>query len=199
MYPSFFDELEKISADVAAKKKDEKSSKLMRGVVNARPWVTSAAKGALPAASLAALLPVNPDISKARTGKAIEAIKLHAQKRKSKMIAVVGGLGAAAGLSDRYMKDWAAKHPKSDVSKKLHGQMQAEKGEFKKTSAMAGDLRKKGLGGVKEPPFPTEDSKQKAEQQLNSSHKPGHFGTQSAPKNLTRPGPSIHQTATLPR
>ena len=120
-------------------------------------------------------------------------------KKKSKLIAGAAALGAAAGLTDKFMKDWAAKHPRAAVTKKLEGQLQREKGEFHKTSAMAGDLRRNGIGGVPEPPFPTEDSKRKAFGQLSSSMKPATFGTQTQPKNLIRPGPSINQIATLPR
>jgi hypothetical protein len=195
MYPSFFDELEKIANEA---KKDEDRKTLMGRAVAARPWVVSAAKGALPTASLAALLPVNPKLDGLTESAAIEHAKNRAGKLKSKLIAGAALLGTAAGVTDRAMKEWAVKHPRSTESKQLAGQFKTDKGEFKKTSAMAGDLRRNGIGGVKEPPFPTEDSKQRAEHQYNMSTKPGQFTNQTQPKHLVRPGPSIHQLATLP-
>jgi len=197
MYQSFFDELQKISA-ATEPKKEEPGTGTMRGAVAARPWVTSAAKGALPTASLAALLPVNPKIRPGAETAEIMAAQVKAMKRKSKVIAGAAALGTAAGLADKYMKDWAAKHPRAKVTKKFEGQLQREKGQFK-TGAMAGDLRRKGLGGVTEPPFPTEDSKQVAEGQLNSSQQQASFATHTLPRHLVRPGPSINQTAALPR
>lgn len=197
MYQSFFDELMKIAA--ASTESEEEPSKVMRGTVAARPWVTSAAKGALPTASLAALLPVNPKVAPGMKQEEIMLKQVAAGKRKSKLIAGAAALGTAAGLADKYMKDWAARHPHAKVTKKLEGQLHREKGEFKKIGAMAGDLRRKGLGGVNEPPFPTEDSKQVAEQQLVNAQKPASFATHTMPRHLVRPGPSINQVATLPR
>jgi len=66
-----------------------------------------------------------------------------------------------------------------------------------KIAAMAGDLRFK-TPGVNLTNPPTEGSKQFAFKQLTTSKKPGKFVSQTKPKNLTGPGPSIRQTATLP-
>jgi hypothetical protein len=61
---------------------------------------------------------------------------------------------------------------------------------------MAGDLRRLGLGGVKRPPFPTEDSKRQAFNMLRNSKQPGLFTAKTEAKNLMKPGPSISQVAT---
>jgi len=178
MWSSFFDELEKIATATTSRKDEEAGTKLMRGVVTARPWVGSAAKTALPAATLASLLPI-PET----------------HRRKATIIG--GVLGGAAGVGDRYVKEWAARHPKSHITKKL--QQQAATESIGKTAAMAGDLRRNGIGGVRQPPFPTEDSKQFAEKQLNTSQHTSSFSTHTMPRHLTGTGPSINQTAALPR
>jgi hypothetical protein len=67
-----------------------------------------------------------------------------------------------------------------------------------KTAALATDLRMKGLGGVKRPPEPTEDSKGQAFSLLKNSQKPGSFTNMATPKTLIKPGPSISQVATNP-
>jgi len=178
MFSSFFDELSKIAAET---KPEDQGTRTMRGIVSARPWVTSAAKGALPAASLTALAPIK------------------SEQLKRKLMAAAALVGGSAGVGDRYIREWASRHPKSAITKKLKSQLQTEKGEFKKTGAMAADLRRKGLGGVTEPPFPTEDSKQTAENQLATTQQQASFGTHTLPRHLVRPGPSINQTAAVPR
>jgi len=89
MWASFFDELTKIATTATAGTKKEKAEGggLMHGAVGARPWVTSAVKGSLPAASLAALLPVNPKTIPGMTPEAIMGAQIKAQKTKSKLIA----------------------------------------------------------------------------------------------------------------
>jgi hypothetical protein len=160
---AFFDELEKIA-------KNEAKEKAMEGAAKARPWVSSAVKGAVPAAVAANfLLPFE--------GKA-----------KSRLVATIGALGGAAGLTDRYLKRWARKHKRRKAAKEILKQ--------EKLGAMAGDLRRLGLGGVKRPPFPTEDSKRQAFNMLRNSKQPGLFTAKTEAKNLMKPGPSISQVAT---
>ena len=69
---------------------------------------------------------------------------------------------------------------------------------MRKVAAMAGDLRRAGIGNVKQPPFPTEDSKQLANKNLNLSTRPGKFTNQTEPKHLRKPGPPISTVATTP-
>ena len=64
-----------------------------------------------------------------------------------------------------------------------------------KVAAMAADLRRTGIGGVKRPAFATEESKQYALNAFNTTKRPGEFKTQTEPKHLTRPGPTIQQIA----
>jgi hypothetical protein len=168
---------EKLGAD-----KDSPQRKAIRAGVAARPWVSSAVKGAIPAAVAANFL--------------IPATSEKAMKHKSRIVAGMGALGAAAGLTDRALKRWARKHPKTEAAKSLKKQGGAE--AMRKVAAMAADLRMKGLGGVKRPPFATEDSKQFSFNQLKNSKAPGYFTTQTQPKHLRRPGPSIQQVATTP-
>lgn len=202
-----FDELEKIALARLPKPPpkleplEEKHEQKIRSMVSARPWVTSAAKGALPAASLAALLPVNPAIDPLKKPPAEEIMlaNIAARRKKSKIIASAAAIGAGAGLLDRYLKEWAMRHPRSETTKKLTKQIAAEKGEFNKISAFAGDLRRLGIGAVREPPFPTEDSKRLAMRLLNLAKKPGEFTTHTMRKHVKKPGPTIKQIAPLPR
>lgn len=173
MHRSFFDELEKISSEST-------KDKAMRAGVAARPWISSAVKGAIPAAVATSFL--------------IPASSPTAMKYKSRIVAGMGALGAGAGIADRYIKNWAQEHPRSSMAKELKKQGSV----MRKIAAMAADLRMKGLGGVKRPPFATEDSKRFSFQQLSNAKAPGNFTTQTQPKHLRRPGPSISQVASLP-
>jgi len=169
---------EKLGAEQA----DSIKHKAMRSAVSARPWVGSAIKGAIPAAVAANFL--------------IPASTPETLKRKSRIVAGIGELGAGWGITDRALKDWAKRHPRTDVARALKKQGSAS--VIRKVAAMAADLRMKGLGGVKRPPFATEDSKQYAFNQLKNEKAPGNFTTQTQPKHLRRPGPSISQIAALP-
>lgn len=165
--------------DKLGAQKETFKDKAVHTAVAARPWVSSAVKSAIPAAVAANfLIPV--------TGE-------RATKHKSRVVAGIGALGAAAGVADRALKQWAQKHPKSQVAKDLKKQSSAE--TMRKVAAMAADLRMKGLGGVKRPPFATEDSKQFAFNQLKNTKAPGYFTTQTQPRHLKKPGPSIKQIA----
>ena len=148
----------------------------------ARPWVSSAVKGAIPAAVAANFL--------------IPASSPEAMKHKSRIVAGFGVLGAGAGVADRALKNWGRRHPSTEEAKYLRKQGAAV---MRKVAAMAADLRMKGLGGVKRPPFATEDSKQFAFNQLKNSKAPGYFTTQTQYKHLRRPGPTIQQVAATPR
>ena len=66
---------------------------------------------------------------------------------------------------------------------------------MRKVAAMAGDLRPRGIGGVKEPAFPTEDSKQIAFKDLSKTQRIGEVGGFATPGTLNRPGPKIPQIA----
>lgn len=163
-------------------KKDSFKKKVMHTAVTARPWVSDAVKGAIPAAVAANFL--------------IPAYEGKALKHKSRVISGVAALGAGAGIADRALKGWAKKNPRSSVARELKKQEGIS--TMRKAAAMAADLRMKGLGDVKRPPFATEDSKRFASNQLRNSKAPGYFTTQTQPKHLRRPGPSIQQIATTP-
>lgn len=166
---------------VAAAKKDSLERKAIRGAVSARPWVSSAVRGAIPAAVASNFL--------------IPATSAKGVKYKSRIVAGMGLLGAGAGVADRALKNWSKRNPRTAEARKLEKQGAAT---MRKVAAMAADLRRSGIGGVKRPPFATEDSKQFAFNQLNNSKAPGYFTTQTQPKHLRRPGPSIQQIATTP-
>lgn len=70
--------------------------------------------------------------------------------------------------------------------------------EFEKQAALGADLRIKGLGGVKRPPFPTEGTKNTAFGLLRNSQKPTQFKGMAKPSTLVKPGPSIQQVAPTP-
>lgn len=159
--------------------RDSTRRKAIRGAVAARPWMSSAVKGAIPAAVAANFL--------------IPATSEKAMRHKSRIVAGIGALGAGIGVTDRALKNWARKHPRTTEAKTLKKQGSAS--TMRKIAAMAADLRMKGLGGVKRPAFATEDSKQFAFNQLKNSKSPGYFTTQTQPKHLRRPGPSIQQIA----
>ena len=63
---------------------------------------------------------------------------------------------------------------------------------MRKVAAMAGDLRKKGMGGVKRPAFPTEDSKLPAFGSLRKDQSVGQAGGTMTPGLMQKPGPSLH-------
>ena len=71
--------------------------------------------------------------------------------------------------------------------------------ELEKIGGLATDLRMKGLGGVTRPPEPTEDSKSNAFNALKNSQDVGKFNSVAKPKNLVKPGPSIHQLSPTPQ
>ena len=71
--------------------------------------------------------------------------------------------------------------------------------ELEKIAALGADLRMKGLGGVKRPPEPTELSKGNAFNSLKNSQNVGTFRNVAQPKNLVKPGPSIHQLSATPQ
>lgn len=156
--------------------------KAIRGAVEARPWVSSGVKGAIPAAVAANFL--------------IPATSERGMKYKSRIVAGVGALGAAAGVADRALKRWAKKNPRSAAAKQLKKQGGAH--TMRKVAAMAADLRRKGLGGVQRPPFATEDSKRFANNQLDNSKIPGYYTTHTRQKHLVKPGPSIKQVSATP-
>jgi len=161
---AFFDELEKIA-------EESTKERIIGGAAKASPWVSSAVKGAIPAAVSANFL-----------------IPLEAGKVKNRLVAGLGALGAGAGVAHRYLREWAQKHKRHKAAKEILRQ--------EKLGAMAGDLRRVGLGGVKRPPFPTEDSKRHLFNMLRNSKQPGLFTAKVEAKNLMKPGPSISQVAT---
>lgn len=163
-------------------RKEPLDRKAIRAAVTARPWVGSAVKGAIPGAVAANFL--------------IPATATKALKYKSRIVAGAGVLGAGMGVTDRALKRWARKHPRSREAIQLRKQGSALL--LRKVAAMAGDLRMKGLGDVKRPPFATEDSKRFSFNQLKNSKAPGYFTTQTQAKHLRRPGPSIQQVAATP-
>jgi hypothetical protein len=66
---------------------------------------------------------------------------------------------------------------------------------IRKIAAMAVDARRLGLGGVKRPPFPTEDSKQMAGGLLHQTQRVGAAGPTATVGLLKKPGPSIKDVA----
>jgi hypothetical protein len=93
-----------------------------------------------------------------------------------------------------------AKEDTNKTDEKIESQPEEEMGrgfqeDPEKLAAMATDLRELGIGGVKRPPFPTEDSKRLALNTFNSAKKPGLFKTHTEPKHLSRPGPTLSQIA----
>jgi len=178
MYQSFFDELIKLAAEETEGTKE----KLMRKAVAARPWIKRFVGSAIPTAVAANfLVPLG--------GSKTEGLKRG-------LVAGAGLLGGSAGVADLAMKRWAEKNPRSSLSQQI--QKEGAANLFLKVAAMATDLRMKGIGGVKRPPMPTEDSKQKAFQNFENSTQPGKFLNSTQPKHLRAPGPSIKQVSALP-
>lgn len=162
-------------------RKEPFDKKVIRNAVAARPWISSAVKGAIPGAVAANFL--------------IPATATKALKYKSRIVAGAGVLGAGMGVTDRALKRWARKHPRSKAAIQLKKQGSALL--MRKVAAMAGDLRMKGLGDVKRPAFATEDSKKFSFNQLKNSKAPGYFTTHTQAKHLRRPGPSIQQVSPI--
>lgn len=170
MYQSFFDEIIKIAGDEKSLK-----TRTIEGAVKARPWLKRGITGAIPAAVAANfLLPFEGPT-------------------KKKLVAAAGLMGGGLSMGDLALKRWARKHPRRVASKALKKQA-----AIRKVAAMAADLRRSGIGGVKRPAFATEDSKTHAFQQFQNSQKPGRFTTQTQAKHLKGPGPSIPQIAPMP-
>lgn len=106
-----------------------------------------------------------------------------------KLARIFGITGAGLGAANEYLRQWARKHKRLKAAREILKQ--------EKLGAMAGDLRRTGLGGVKRPPFPTEDSKRMAFNMLRNSKQPGLFTAKTEAKNLMKPGPSISQVSTV--
>ena len=175
MYQSFFDEMAKLAAEEVSTKE-----KMLRGAVKAAPWAARFGSSAIPAAVAANFL-----------------LPIQSPALKSRIVAGVGLLGGGLGVGDLALRRWAQANPQKVVSKEI-----AKSGGvadmFLKVAAMATDLRTTGIGGVKRPPMPTEDSKQKAFQSFENSTKPGKFLSSTQPRHLRAPGPSIKQVSALP-
>lgn len=69
---------------------------------------------------------------------------------------------------------------------------------IRKVAALAADVRMKGLGGVKRPPFPTKESLQYVSQRFADTKKSTTFKGFTKPSNLVKPGPTISQVAPTP-
>jgi len=160
----------------AQSRKDE----ALQAAVNARPWVKSFAQTAIPSAVAANFL--------------IPATKTPWLERKSKAVATLGMIGGGLGVADRYLKNWARKNKRSKAAKEVLRQV--KEGSVKE-AALGGDLRRNGIGGVKRPPFPTEDSKRHSFSMLRNARQPGLFTAKTEAKNLMKPGPSISQVTSV--
>jgi hypothetical protein len=168
----------------------ERREKAIGAAATARPWIKSGIKGAIPAAVAANFL--------------IPATEQPWLRRKSKAVAATTLIGAGLGVADKALQDWAARHKRTSLGKEILKTSEAEYEVprhqllIRKVASLAGDLRMKGLGGVKRPPFPTEDSKRFASNLIDRAKKPGDFSGYSKPKTLLKPGPSISSVATMP-
>lgn len=134
-----------------------------------RPWVKSGVGGAIPAAVAANFL--------------VPATSPKWLKRKSKLLTGATLLGAAAGMSNHALEQWAAAHKRRSVARQIL-----------KTSAMAGDLRAGGIGGVRRPQFPTEGSKDYSESLRRKSSRIGRFDGRTTRKILSSSGPGTANT-----
>ena len=120
-----------------------------------------------------------------------------------KIIAAGTALGASAGATNHYLKGWASRHKRARTKEKREaakellktGQVHQYQANIRKVAAMAADLRQKGLGGTKRPPFATEDSKQVAFGMLRNSQNQNRFAGAATPRTLTKPGPTLKQLA----
>jgi hypothetical protein len=151
---------------------EDTKERVMQGFVKSRPYVAGAIKTGLPAALVAKTVLDKPWVTRA---------------------ALLGGAGL--GVANEAIKRWAQKHPRGSLAKEIKKQGSV----IRKVAAMATDLRRTGIGGVKRPPFPTEDSKQQAFQTFQNAQQPGKFTTHTQAKHLRGPGASIPQIAPLPR
>lgn len=176
MYPGFFDELQKLAEE------EVKHERLMNAVSSAKPWVTSAVKGAVPAALVSNI-----------------ALPMMDSPLKKRIASGSALLGAAAGVGDLAMKRWAQKHPNHPTAEKIVSAQTPAEVPIRKVAAMAADLRRLGTAGVKRPAFPTEGSKDIANKAFNQASRIGSFVGRASPKNLVAPGPSVSQIAPRPR
>ena len=178
-------------ADKVAAVQKKRKDQAIGAAASARPWIKSGIKGAIPAAVAANFL--------------IPATEQPWLRRKAKIVAGVTAMGAGLGVADKALKDWAERNKRSRVAKQILKTGEAEyvvprhQLLIRKVAAMAGDLRMHGLGGVKRPPFPTEDSKRFANNLMDRSKKPGEFMGYTKPKTLIKPGPALSSVATMPR
>lgn len=164
---------------------ESRKERALNAMIKVRPWVSSAVMGAIPPAVAANFL--------------IPATKEPGIARKSKIIAGIAALGAGAGVADKALKRWAQKNKRRKAAQEVLTQEKVSSAEgaavMRKVAAFAADLRRLGMGGVRRPAFPTEDSKRTAFGMLRNSSKPGSFGAKTEPKHLIKPGPSIQQLA----
>jgi len=70
-------------------------------------------------------------------------------------------------------------------------------GDVTKMGAVGGDLRLNGLGGVKRPPFPTDDSVRRQSLNLSRQQNVGKFKERVSERMLSPDGPSITQSAPM--
>lgn len=167
---SLFEELEKL-----AEEKDFKE-RAMSTFVKARPYAAGAAKAGIPAALAGKMLFEGASWAP------------HAAR-------TAGIIGATAGVANEALKEWARRKKRGKLRKEILKQGSAK---MRKVAAMATDLRRTGIGGVKRPPFATEDSKRLAFKNLNASKKPGQFFGTTQARHLRAPGPSISQISPRP-
>ena len=135
-------------------------------VDRATPWVKRGITSAVPAAVAANYM-----------------IPLGDSPIKKRIVAGMGALGGAAGLLEM-----ATQKHKSEAPAKPAEAM-------RKVAALAGDLRRLGMAGVKRPAFPTAGSLSQATQSLKKSQNLGKFFGSVKPKDLIKPGPSIAQVS----
>jgi len=64
-----------------------------------------------------------------------------------------------------------------------------------KQAGIAGDLRRSGLGGVKRPPFPTDDSTKPQQLNIKRQNNVARFKERTSDKMLRPDGPSVAQLA----
>ena len=150
---------------VRAEKREDRKNRTIRGFVRARPYVKSAITGGIPLAVAAKML--LPEVS-------LNAGRLRRALSPGRVGFIVGATG---GVADKYLRDWAEKNKRKQISK-----------EILKVGGFAADGRRTGIGGVKRPPMPTADSVSFATKKLNQSKRVGAF---SPPKQLVK-GPAIN-------
>jgi hypothetical protein len=180
MNPSFFQELAKL-----AEKQESNVDKVV-------PYVKGFAAGAFPTSFVAdkmLALPVAKDQASRWVAEAAKARTVRAL--------VLGGGLLGMGYQHHRLKN----QPKTKTVKTASYEVEVpyHQYEIRKVAALAGDLRRLGMGRVKQPPFPTEPSKALANKLLNRSQKPGSFGNVAKPGNLVRPGVPLQRQAFRPR